>query len=92
MFDYVNNNLLISFDSCFSLNKDVQLNYETHQSNMMYIQRCMSRFSKITFHYIHSLQNMEQMVKPTYMVYLPKPIKTIRQIIAYALLLKLNNI
>ena len=28
MFDYVNNNILISFDNVISLNKDVQINYE----------------------------------------------------------------
>jgi len=45
MFDHVNNKLPVSFDNVFPLNKDVQINYETRQSNLMYIQRCMSCFS-----------------------------------------------
>jgi len=45
MFDYVNNNLPMSFDNVFPLNKDVQSNNEMHQPNLMYIQRYSSRFS-----------------------------------------------
>ena len=45
MFDYVNRNLPRSFDNVFPLNRDVQFNKETRQSNLMYIQRCPSCFS-----------------------------------------------
>ena len=53
MFDHVNNKLPVSFDNVFPLNKDVQINYETRQSNLMYIDSDFCHVSVVTFHYMH---------------------------------------
>ena len=72
--DYVNNKLPISFDN-------IQINYETRQSNLMYIQRYQSCFST-NLQYI--TPNMEQMVKPSFGGYLPELIqKTSSVVLSY---------
>lgn len=46
MFKYMHNQLPISFNNIFKLNRDVQANYQTRQSSLLAIKRCDSKHLK----------------------------------------------
>ncbi len=45
MFKYHTNKLPLSFNGMFRYNRNIQTNYQTRQTNLMFIERCYSAFS-----------------------------------------------
>ena len=61
--NFLGNKLPKSFDQVFQLNRDVREVHETRQSNLIYMKRCDSEFSKSIQHtniiyIIHALQDL----------------------------------
>ena len=58
MFDYVQNNLPVSFNHIFPFNRDIQTIRQTRQSDLLYVSRCTSSFaSKLPLHTLPKLWN-----------------------------------
>ena len=48
MYDFVKNNLSLSFDDVFRYNRDVQNIHRTRQSDMIHVYRCHTKLEQIT--------------------------------------------
>ena len=58
MFDYIQNNLPVSFNHVFPFNRDIQTIRQTRQSDLLYVSRCTSSFaSKLPLHTLPKLWN-----------------------------------